>query len=121
MWSSRQLRLRPVLSVIAFGLAACGGDSPSDPEPVSTTSVSVRDNFFDPVNIVVSPGATVNWSWVGSNPHDVTWDEADLADSSTQTSGSHAVTVPSAPGEYGYHCTVHVAQGMRGTVVVEGN
>jgi plastocyanin len=99
--------------------AGCGGDSPS--EPVPTTEVSVRDNFFQPTDIVVSPGATVNWEWAGAAQHNVTWDMADLPGSQTQVQGEHEVTMPTTPGEYGYHCTIHVGVGMRGTVRVEAN
>lgn len=101
-------------------LAGCDSD-PVDPPPGEEPEVSVLDNFFQPETVVVSGGETILWTWGGSNAHDVTWDAADLADSPTQVSGSHEVTVPSEPGEYGYHCTVHGAPGtgMHGTVVVE--
>jgi plastocyanin len=106
-----------LLAILVAG--GCGGDSPAEPEP--TTDVSVRDSFFQPTSIVVSPGATVNWDWAGSLQHNVTWDEADLPNSPTQVQGEHEVTMPAVPGEYGYHCTIHVAQGMRGTVRVQAN
>lgn len=106
--------------VLLTGLVSCSDSSPTDSgDPVRTTAVEVDDNVFNPDAIRVDAGATVDWTWVGSNPHDVTWDDADLSDSQTQTSGSHQVTMPTEPGEYSYHCTVHVFQGMRGTVVVE--
>lgn len=114
------LTLWGILLLTTMGLVACNSDSPTDDEPVATTSVQVDDNFFEPTDIMVEPGATVEWSWVGSTAHNVTWDEADLANSTTQTQGGHEVTMPSSPGTYRYHCTIHVSLGMRGTVEVDG-
>lgn len=118
-------KLSPILAAsigiaLMAGVVSCSDGSPTDSgELVPTTAVEVDDNVFNPATILVDAGATVDWTWVGSNPHDVTWDDADLSDSQTQTSGSHQVTMPTEPGEYSYHCKVHVFQGMRGTVVVE--
>jgi plastocyanin len=108
------------LLAVIVGVAACSSDSPTDP-PVETTEVAVNDDFFNPQTVTVSGEETLTWTWQGGNPHNVTWDDAPLADSPTQTSGSHQVTLPDQPGEYGYHCTVHGApgQGMHGSVIVE--
>jgi len=133
-----RLRHLALLVPLLF-LGACGGsDSPSDPGdpgdpgngpppppgnggPVATTSVSVRDNVFDPAAITVSPGATVTWTWAGNEPHNVTWVESDLTDSSTQTSGTYQAAMPSASGELVYYCTLHGTPtgGMRGTVQIQ--
>lgn len=114
-------------------LGACGGsDSPSSPGngnppppgnggPVATTSVAVRDNVFDPSAIAVSTGATVTWTWSGSDSHNVTWVGTDLTDSPTQTSGTYQSAMPSASGELVYYCTIHGTPtgGMRGTIQVQ--
>jgi plastocyanin len=44
--------------------------------------VSIRDNYFDPADIVVAPGTTVRWVNEGKNPHNVTADNG-LFDSGT--------------------------------------
>jgi plastocyanin len=116
--------------VLAWVAAGCGNDGvapgngppdPGDGGPVATTSVSVRDNFFEPRDIVVAPGATVTWTWLGSQVHNVTWVGAALPSSPNQTSGSFGATMPSAPGTRVYYCTLHgtPTSGMRGTVQVE--
>ena len=107
--------------VLVFAAGACGSDSGTQPDPVATTSVSVQDDRYTPQQIVVSPGATVTWSWSGSNPHDVVWVGVDLPDSPLVTSGTHEVTMPQATGSYDYYCTEHgtPTSGMRGTVWVE--
>ena len=129
------LRSLALLVPLLF-LGACGGsDSPSDPgDPgngippipgnggaVATTSVSVRDNLFEPPAITVSPGATVTWTWAGNEPHNVTWVDSDLTDSPTQTSGSYQAAMPGASGELVYYCTLHGTPtgGMRGTVQIQ--
>jgi plastocyanin len=119
--------VRNIAACTAFallGLAAGCGDGATDPgdgEPVATTSVSVRDNFFQPPNIVVSPGATVTWTWQGSLIHNVTWVASSLPDSPDQATGTFGATMPSSAGTHVYYCTFHgtPTSGMRGTIRVE--
>ena len=100
-------------ALLAVLATACGGsDSPTDGGggPVATTSVSVRDNFFSPEDIRVSPGAMVTWTWAGSEPHDVNWtgsNTSGLANSVIQSSGAFQSTMPTTPGTYTYFCIVH--------------
>lgn len=117
----------------ALAVAACGGDDPMDPVgggggdgngggggggPEMTTMVNVDDNFFAPPANAVSPGATVTWTWIGNNPHNVTFADGSIsAPSSTQTDGTFQATMPSQTGTYAYQCTVHA--GMNGAVTVQ--
>lgn len=105
-------------AVLSIG---CGDGDPAGPSngggPVRTTSVDVVDNRFQPSSNAVDPGATVTWTWGGSNPHTVTFDDASLADSQIQTTGSFQQTFP-AEGEFTYFCTVHGRAVMSGRVVV---
>lgn len=105
-------------------LAAGCGNGTTDPgagDPVATTSVSVRDNFFEPPNIIVSPGATVTWTWQGSLVHNVVWVGSALPDSPDQATGTFQATMPSSAGTHAYFCTFHgtPTSGMRGSVRVE--
>lgn len=131
--------VRAAAFVVILGFAAtlpgCGnGDSGTAPPPgtppgndtgngsfVSTTAVSVADDVFNPQNTQVEGGATITWTWSGQNPHDVTWAEGGLDNSSTKSSGTHDVTMPSTAGDYVYYCTVHgsPSSGMRGVVRVQ--
>ena len=114
------------LGVAMLTLAGCGEGLPTGSgdgggmDPVVTTQVAVNDDFFAPTDIAVSPGATVVWSWVGSDFHDVTWSSAQLPDSPLQSGGTHEVAMPSTTGEYAYYCTIHgsPSSGMRGSVLV---
>jgi len=69
----------------------------------------------------VSPGARITFTWSGNNPHNVIWAAGSLANASTQSSGTHEVTMPAAAGEYVYYCSLHGGAngGMRGMVRVE--
>lgn len=108
---------------------ACGGDSPTNPGGNNTggnnnggngstsNQVSVGDNFFDPSATTVPSGTTVTWTWNGSGSHNVTFDNTNVGNSGTQTSGTFSRTFGSA-GTFNYHCTVH-GVGMSGTITVQ--
>jgi plastocyanin len=82
---------------------------------VSTTSVAVRDNVFDPQNIQVARNATVTWTWAaGASAHNVTF--TDGTHSSDIATGSYTRTFATA-GTFNYSCTLHA--GMNGTVTVQ--
>ena len=108
---------------LLLGATGCGGDSGTNggDDLVATTSVTVSNNFFNPVSIKVSPGATVTWTWAGGSPegHNVTFSCSEVSvPSATQTTGTFQVDMPTAPGEYAYQCTIHPTQ-MNATVTVQ--
>jgi plastocyanin len=87
-----------------------------------SAAVDVRDNNFNPSNVVVQTGGTVTWTKTGADAHNVTFtsgpttpatvSETDLA---TGTVASRTRTLAAA-GTYNYRCTNH--GGMNGTVTV---
>jgi len=99
-------------------LSACGGgsDSTTGPMDAQGNSVTVGNNFFSPPDLSVATGTTVTWTWAaGAVEHNVTFDDGEH--SATQSSGSFPRTF-SATGTYPYHCTIHGAAAMHGTVTV---
>jgi len=113
-----------------FAVAGCGGDSGTNGgggggagvggggiTPVAGTAVEVDDNVFTPPDIVVTSGATVTWTWVGTVGHNVTFASTAVSSSITQATGSFLVTMPMATGVYTYRCTIH--PGMDGSVTVQ--
>jgi len=91
-----------------------GGTGGNPNDPVSTTSVTVEDNQFNPKPIAVAVGATVTWTWSATNAHNVTF--ASGASSATQTTGAFSRQFPAA-GTFTYQCTQH--SGMTGSVLVQ--
>ena len=99
-------------------LSACGGgaDSTTGPRDSQGNSVTVGNNSFSPPDLSVAAGTTVTWTWAaGAVEHNVTFDDGEH--SATQSSGSFPRTF-SAAGTYPYHCTIHGAAAMHGTVTV---
>ena len=97
-------------------LGCSGDDSPSQPTNGSGNTVTVGNNVFTPSSLSVPAGTTVTWQWNSSGVvHNVTFD--DQVTSSDRSTGSFPRTF-SAAGTYPYHCTIHVAEGMTGTITV---
>ena len=88
------------------------------PALAGSVDVEVADNKYTPMEITRDVGATVTWSWTGSNPHNVTSSDGRFPPSGpTQGKGSmHSVRF-TEPGTYPYFCTVH-GNSMSGTVVI---
>jgi plastocyanin len=96
---------------------------------------------FDPANITVKEGDGIKWVMVSGGPHNVAFDPATIpADQRSQLDANmgtdkmgelssnmkmnpgESVTVSFAnikPGQYPYHCTPHLALGMKGVVTVQ--
>ena len=87
--------------------------------PPTSAAVTVSNNNFSPDNSVIQSGSTVTWTWAaGAVAHNVTFTSGPTprpANSATQSTGSHAVTITNV-GTYAYHCTIHA--GMDGAVTV---
>ena len=95
-----------------------------DPDAWNTVHVGGDGNRFDPVEITIAVGDTVNWYWPqGSEGHNIVPDDGDLPPHSGAPDAyprSHTFRF-SAPGTYGYHCATHGGPGgvgMAGTVTV---
>jgi plastocyanin len=95
---------------------------------------------FDPANITVKAGDGIKFTVVNGGPHNVAFDPATIpADvqgqldanisekmgqlsSALKTNAGESVTVSFAnikPGKYPYHCTPHLALGMKGEITVQ--
>jgi plastocyanin len=102
---------RLVLPVCALALAVSAA-----PAGAGGKTVKVADYKFVAKTVTISRGSAVNWRWVGTDPHNVTFHGFH---SKTQKTGtfSHKFL---KPGTYKYHCTIHGASfGMHGTIIVK--
>ncbi|ALJ21594.1 cupredoxin domain-containing protein [Microbacterium sp. No. 7] len=113
-----KLRTLVVPVALAAAVVVLAGCSDAAPEPAVT--VMVTDMSYQPADITVKPGDTVEWVFDdGGMPHDVAGDGPleGVLQSELLTEGSYTYTFDEA-GEFGYHCTPHPM--MVGTVTVEG-
>jgi adhesin/invasin len=89
---------------------------------VLSSTVAVRNDFFDPMGVNVSVGGTVTWNWnSGGVQHNVTFQDG-IGNSATIGSGSHQRTFSGSPRVIPYRCTIHssdFSSGMVGTVTVQ--
>jgi plastocyanin len=104
----------------ALLLAACGGggsQSPSATKSAETTSITISNYMFAPMNDTVSPGATISVTNKDSATHTLTatggqFNTGDITQNETKT-----FKAPSKPGNYHYICNIH--QYMMGTITVK--
>lgn len=101
-----------ILTVLFMGLAAAAS--------AATMTVEMRDNTFQPQTITVNVGDTITWTNVGQRPHDATADNGAFSSPRRMSNGQSFSWTATAPGTYTYVCTIHINQGMRGTIVVQG-
>ena len=94
-------------AVVAAFVLGCSDDGtgPSCGSGGTATAVRVCDDLFAPSSSPITAGATVEWSWGGQRPHNVTFEDGQ-GSSTTQTSGTHERTF-STSGTFRYRCTIH--------------
>lgn len=117
----RTMALLASLLAAAVGCGGGGSDTTTGPPatPPGSNTVTVGNNFFSPASLAIATGATVTWQWAsGAATHNVTFD--DNIHSDDQSSGSFTRTFTAA-GTFPYHCTIHGAQVMHGTVTVSAS
>ncbi len=106
--------LAPGLAAIAAALApavALGGGARS----AGSHTVTLEDIAFHPGDLRIARGDSVTWVWRdGETEHNVTFHGFH---SRTQTHGSYTVRFMHS-GTFSYECTLHVAEGMKGEIVV---
>jgi plastocyanin len=108
---------------------AAGGTGASAASPPETSAAAsepaadnghelvMGDNFFDPVELVVGPGAEIEVVNRGMLAHNVVDRGGAFEGIDFLSAGaSQTITAPVEPGEYTYDCTFH--PGMTGTLIV---
>jgi plastocyanin len=127
--------LRTVVTLAMFGIAGSGcsndssnpyGSSATGPTvspsptiaPVSANTVSMAGSVFSPVSITVAVGTTVTWNNNDGIAHTSTSDTG-VWDTGNIPAGGSTTTTFNTAGQFPYHCTYHLAMGMKGMVVVQ--
>jgi len=105
-----------IASALALAIAgALPGAAASTARSAATHTVVLKNIRFHPATLSIRRGDRVRWLWRdGGTEHNVTFHRFH---SRTQGSGSYTVRFAHA-GTFSYHCSIHVAEGMRGKIVV---
>ena len=105
-------------AALALALAIAGalpGATASTARSATTHSVVLQNIRFHPATLSIRRGDSVRWLWRdGGIKHNVTFHSSH---SRTQGGGSYTLRFAHA-GTFNYRCTIHVALGMRGKIVV---
>jgi plastocyanin len=101
-------------AAIALPAAALAGTDPGV-HTAQTHTVVLKNIRFHPGTLSIHRGDSVTWLWRdGGVRHNVT---GSSFHSRTQGQGSFTVRFNRA-GTFNYHCTIHVAEGMKGKIIV---
>lgn len=119
----------------------------ASPAPITGQTVEVKmlqdtqgNYHFDPADVTIKPGDGVKFIMVSGGPHNVAFDPAQIppaAKSQLSANMQQQVSELSSPmmmnpnetytisfgnippGKYEFHCTPHLAMGMKGTITVQ--
>lgn len=135
-------------AAVALAIAACGGsgggsgsgitppnNTGGNPPPsggANTNTITLQSQSFSPSAITVPKGTTVVFAWPSCDPnagyggyggdgcvsHNVVFDDGSNISSGTQSTGTFTRTF-NATGTFGFHCSIHGASVMSGTVTVQ--
>jgi plastocyanin len=101
--------MRSTLMIVGVGLVllACGNSATATTTP---NTVDLGDDYFDPNDLTVRAGDTIQWVWskAAQHTHNVTWDSGPAPlppPSPDMTTGVYERVF--AAGTYKYHCTYH--------------
>ena len=133
-----------VLASLALIAAGCGGDdddtsttsTPTTTETGATgasgeegdtassggaTEVKMTEYSFDPSDLTVKSGDSVDVVNDGEIVHNFTVEDTDVASEDLDGGQNEEVAIDLDPGEYDFDCSIpgHAEQGMTGTLTVE--
>lgn len=98
-----------------YGAYGSYADLPTASEqPAQIVSVGIGDDYFQPNQVTVVVGTTVQWTNFGKHVHTVTWDGWGSGELRPRQVYSYTFN---RAGSYAYHCAHHPNE-MRGVVVV---
>ncbi len=91
-----------------------GGQNNSSPPSGNAASVSISNFAFNPQQLTVAKGTTVQWTNNDSVAHSV---NSDLFNSPLISTGQSFEFTFNSTGSFDYHCAVHPS--MTGTIIVQ--
>jgi plastocyanin len=110
-----------VVIAAALVLAACGGDDGNGGGGGgggAASSLSMVDNAFEPADLTVAAGSSLDVSNDGQALHNITIEGTDI-DEDVEAGQSTSITIDAEAGDYTMFCEYHRAAGMEGTITIE--
>jgi plastocyanin len=104
--------------IIAFTAVAVVSCSIASRAATAVVQVGTGGDHFVPAVTNINVGDRVIWSWTGLNHNTVSTNG--LWGSATMGTGTSFTNTFNNAGSFGYECTIHVAFGMTGAIVVSG-
>lgn len=130
---------------VAPATEAPASTSAATPAPITGTTHEInmvgdeKGYRYEPANITVKAGDAIKFNMVSGGPHNVAFDPATIpadvkdqlfANMPNSTEGSSPMFMNAGeswtlslgnikPGNYDYHCTPHLAMGMKGVITVQ--
>jgi plastocyanin len=126
---------RQVCTTVAIAcLFGCGGSGGGTAPVINNTpappnGISVENDFFTPTTKTVMNGTAVVWAWNSCTDngyaggqtcvaHNIVFDDGSGITSGVMDQGTFTRSFP-APGTYNYHCAIHGAAVMSGSITVQ--
>jgi plastocyanin len=105
--------------VFCLYYSGCGGSNPTSGGGDQTITVQIKDDFFDPKSIVISPGTTVRWVRAGNDSRHTVTDKGGAFNHAFPNSGdTFERKFTEADRTFNYVCLTHESMGMKGSVRV---
>ncbi|MEM9556761.1 MAG: plastocyanin/azurin family copper-binding protein [Acidobacteriota bacterium] len=108
----RRVCLSALVGLVLLGLAGVA--------PAAEHTIVTNGTTFVPADLTIQAGDTVIWRNEDGGSHNVVSDDALFTSGPPSTDLWEFRYTFSKGGVYGYHCEVHQAAGMTGTITVEG-
>jgi len=111
-----------LLLVVALAIAGCGGGGSTTSESTTSSAsgreaVTIADFTYEPAQLTVPAGTTVEFTNEDSTPHTATSKESGAFETGSIDKGQTAKVTLEKPGTYAYFCAFHPF--MKGTITVE--
>jgi plastocyanin len=87
--------------------------------PSGGTTLTLKDNVFDPADFTISAGAEITLKNAGGNLHNFSVEGQDI-DKDVQPGETETEDLELPPGTYTMFCKYHRSIGMEGTLTVSG-
>jgi plastocyanin len=114
-----------LLMAIAIAMVGCGGGADTSSSSTGTaaasssgpTAVAIADYKYEPADLTVAAGTTIEFTNQDSTPHTATSKQSGVFETDSIDTGKTATVKLDKPGTYAYYCAFHPF--MKGTITVE--